>query len=360
MSPLSSDANAPRPTPAGAPAADRRRVRQCCCTPAFDASLEAFHVYQNVECGLAANTIQAYRRDLRRFGDFLRRQSIDTWSAITPRVVQGHLGELSGAGHRESTIARHVAAIRMWLRWLYETKQIPKNLTTLLEPPKRWKRLPHTLNLDHAVELVTSPELDHPLGLRDRAMLELFYACGLRVSELCGLRQRDVNLNVGYVRCMGKGRRERVVPIGREARDALEAYLEHRRPKLLQRALETGRAPSPLTNKVRAALPLFLSRNGGPMERTAVWRIVRREARRCGIKGKVSPHTLRHSFATHLLEGGADLRVVQELLGHVSVNTTEIYTHVQTGRLREIHARCHPHGRERRAGDQAQTGPNEA
>jgi len=329
------------------------------CTPAFEASLDAFHVYQNVECGLAANTIRAYRRDLRRFGDSLRRQSIDTWSAITPRVVQRHLVELSDSGHRESTIARHVAAIRMWLRWLHETRQIPENVTTLLESPKRWKRLPHTLNLDRAAELVTSPELEHPLGLRDRAMLELFYACGLRVSELCGLRQRDVNLNAGYVRCMGKGRRERVVPIGRKARDAIEAYLEHLCPKLLQRAIETGRAPAPLTNKVRAAMPLFLTRNGGAIERTAVWRIVRREARRCGIKGKASPHTLRHSFATHLLEGGANLRVVQELLGHVSVSTTEIYTHVQTGRLREVHTRCHPHGRERRACDEVRTGSNE-
>jgi integrase/recombinase XerD len=356
------DTNASRARSAqrGPPDTRRRNVRECNCTPAFESSLEAFHVYQNVECGLAPNTIQAYRRDLRRFGDFLHRQSIDTWSAITPPVVQRHLMELTDAGHRESTIARHVAAIRMWLRWLHETRKIPDNLTTLLEPPKRWKRLPHTLNLDRAAELVTSPELDQPLGLRDRAMLELFYACGLRVSELCGLRQRDVNLSVGYVRCLGKGRRERVVPIGRKARDALEAYFEHLRPKLLQRAMETGRAPSPLTNKLCAALPLFLSRNGGPIERTAVWRIVRREARRCGIKGKASPHTLRHSFATHLLEGGADLRVVQELLGHVSVNTTEIYTHVQTGRLREIHARCHPHGRERRPRDRLKTDSNDA
>ncbi|MBU0616835.1 MAG: tyrosine recombinase XerD [Planctomycetes bacterium] len=318
------------------------------CTPAFEALLEAFHVYQNVECGLAANTIRAYRRDLRRFGDFLRRQSIDTWTEIGPEVVQRHLVELTDADYCESTIARHVTAIRMWLRWLHETRQIPEDLTTLLESPKCWKRLPQTLNLDRTVELVTSPELDQPQGLRDRAILELFYACGLRVSELCGLRIGDVNLSAGYVRCMGKGRRERVVPVGQKARDAVEAYLEHLRPKLLQRALETGRVETPLTNKVRAALPLFLSRSGGAIERTAVWRIVRRQARRCGIKGKASPHTLRHSFATHLLEGGADLRVVQELLGHVSVNTTEIYTHVQTSHLREIHARCHPHGKERR------------
>jgi integrase/recombinase XerD len=328
-------------------------------SPAFENSLKAFHVYQNVECGLAANTIQAYRRDLRRFGDFLRRAGVDAWASITPQIFQRHLIELTDAGYSEATIARHVVAIRMWLKWLHTTKQIPEDLTTLLESPKRWKRLPQTLNLDRTAELVLSPELDQPLGLRDRAMLELFYACGLRVSELCGLREPDVNLSAGYVRCMGKGRRERVVPVGRQARDALEAYLEHLRPKLVQRALETGRVPAPLTRKTRASLALFLSRNGGPVERTAVWRIVRRQARRCGIKGKASPHTLRHSFATHLLEGGADLRVVQELLGHVSVSTTEIYTHVQTKRLREVHRRYHPHGRARRPRDRLKADPPE-
>jgi integrase/recombinase XerD len=343
--PASTDGSAATSARSDAPTTRRRKGNQHSCTPAFEASLEAFHVYQNVECGLAANTIRAYRRDLRRFGDSLRRQSIDNWAAVTPQVVQRHLVELTDAGYVEATIARHVVAIRMWLRWLHETKQIPENLTTLLESPKRWRRLPQTLNLDRTAELVTSPELDHPLGLRDRAILELFYACGLRVSELCGLRDRDVNLSVGYVRCMGKGRRERVVPVGQKARDAIQAYREHLRPKLLERAVASGRVQAPLTCKSRAALPLFLSRNGGAIERTAVWRIVRRQARRCGIQGKASPHTLRHSFATHLLEGGADLRVVQELLGHVSVNTTEIYTHVQTSRLRELHARCHPHGK---------------
>jgi len=317
-----------------------------CCTPAFEASLREFRVYQNVQCGLSPNTIAAYARDLRRFGDFLRRQALDDWAAITPLLVQRYLVELTDARYRESTIARHVSAIRMWLRWLHAMRRIPEDCTGLIELPKRWKRLPQTLNLDRTVELITSPDLGRALGLRDRAILELFYACGLRVSELCGLRAGDVNLAAGYLRCLGKGRRERVVPIGRKARDALEAYATHLRPKLVQRAVQAGRVPTPLTRKLGASLPLFLSRTGGPLERTAVWRLVRREARRCGIPGKASPHTLRHSFATHLLEGGADLRVVQELLGHVSVNTTEIYTHVQTRRLREIHARCHPHGRE--------------
>lgn len=314
------------------------------CTPAFLDCIEQFRVYQNVELGLAANTLIAYRRDLLRFGDYLRRRGVDSWPAVTAPVIRGYLIELTDAKYRESSIARHVVAIRMWLRWLFETRRIAEELASQIELPKRWKRLPETLNLDRTVELVTSPDPDAELGLRDRAILELFYACGLRVSELCGLRVRDVNLAAAYVRCMGKGRKERVVPIGEKARDAIEAYLEHSRPGLLQRGLSNGRVQGPLTPALAAATPLFISRTGGPIERTAVWRMVRREAGRRGIKGKVSPHTIRHSFATHLLEGGADLRIVQELLGHVSVATTEIYTHVQTRRLRDLHRACHPHG----------------
>lgn len=314
------------------------------CSPAFERSLTGFRVYQNVELGLSANTITAYRRDLRRLGDFLRRRGIDDWEEVTPLVLQAYLVELSAGGYRESTLARAVVAIRMWLKWLHATRQLSTDRTSLLELPKRGRQLPRPLNLDRTVELVTSADLDEELGLRDRAMLELFYASGLRVSELCGLDERDVNLRVGYVRCMGKGRKERVVPVGGKARDALEAYTEHLRPKLVRRGQQRGRWETPLTRKAAAALPLFLSRTGGRVERTAVWRVVRREAARRGIPGQVSPHTLRHSFATHLLEGGADLRIVQELLGHVSVATTQIYTHVQTKRLKEIHARYHPHG----------------
>ncbi len=331
-------------TPAGLCYA--RREPEPPCTPNFRRSLDGFRVYQNVELGLAANTITAYRRDLERFGAFLRRRGVDDWQRLSAELVQDYLVEQSRLGHKETTLARRVVALRMWLRWLLLTKQIPKDLTSLVELPKRWQRLPETLNLDRTVELVTSPDPDHPLALRDRAMLELFYACGLRVSELCGLREGDVNLAGGFLRCMGKGRKERVTPIGRYALEALEAYLEHLRPRLLEKGQQRGRWKTPLSKAVAATLPLFLSRTGGPLERTTVWRMVRQAARRLGIAGKVSPHTLRHSFATHLLEGGANLRVVQELLGHASIATTEIYTHVQTRRLRETHARCHPHGAE--------------
>ncbi len=314
------------------------------CSPAFRASIEDFRKYQQVELGLSKNTLASYRRDLLRFGAFLHKQGVDTWSQLNSALLQKYFIEQSLLGHKETTLSRRVVALRMWLRWLHLTHQIDGDLTSLIELPKKWQRLPESLTLDRTQELVTGPDPDDPMHLRDVAILELFYASGLRVSELCGLREGDLNLNGGYVRCMGKGRKERVTPVGRKALDALEAYLEHLRPQLIQRGQERGHWPAPLSKAKAATLPMFLSSRGGPLERTAVWRLVRREATRHGIPGKVSPHTLRHSFATHLLEGGADLRVVQELLGHASISTTEIYTHVQTKRLQEIHARCHPRG----------------
>jgi len=319
------------------------------CSARFEEALAGFRTYQNVELGLTSATIATYRRDLLRFGEFLWHKGIDDWARLSPELVQEYLVEQYRLGYKETTLARRVVALRMWLRWLHLTRQIPNDLTGLVELPKRWQRLPLTLNLDRTVELVTSPDLSRPLGLRDRAILELLYASGLRVSELCALREGDLNLTAGYVRCLGKGRKERVTPVGQAARAALQTYLDQGRPVLLEQGLRRGRYRLPLTRAVRATIPLFLSRTGGPIERTAVWRLVRREARRRGIPGKVSPHTLRHSFATHLLEGGADLRVVQELLGHASISTTEIYTHVQTRRLQEVHARCHPRGAQQMA-----------
>ncbi len=312
--------------------------------PQFLRSIDAFRTYQSVECGLAANTLEAYRRDLFDFGAFLARRGVRDWSRIDHALVQDYRGRLKRRGYRDTTIARRVVAIRMWLRWLHLTGQLERDRTTLLELPKRGRPLPKTLSAERTRQLVTSPDRDKPLGLRDRAMLELFYASGLRVSELCGLNAGDVNLAAGYVRCMGKGRRERVVPLGRYAADAIEVYLDRLRPKLLEAGIAAGHIEPPLTPRRTAAMPLFLTKNGARIDRTAVWRVVRREARRAGI-GPASPHTLRHSFATHLLEGGADLRVVQELLGHVDVSTTQIYTHIEISHLRTIHERYHPHGK---------------
>lgn len=344
------------------------------------AAFDRFVAYLQAECGLSPRTIESYRRDWLRFAGFVRgyernggpasgpsRRTIGSHPALPPRtdanpaqkptsaaigptcptpaLIRAYPVHLAAGGYRASSAARHLATLRAWLRWLRQTQQVADDLTALLESPKRGRPLPKTLSAASTARLVAAPERSSALGLRDRAILELFYASGLRVSELCSLRMMDVHLQVGYVRCLGKGNRERVVPFGRQARDALEAYLEHQRPALLDRAVARGRVRLPISARALAQQPLFLSRSGGSIERTAVWRLVQRESRRAGVASRVSPHTLRHSFATHLLEGGADLRIVQELLGHASVATTEIYTHVQTRRLKELHERCHPHGK---------------
>lgn len=314
------------------------------CTAEFLETLDQFWTYQNVELGLSQHTLKSYRRDLVDFGAFLRRAGINTWQALSPDVVLAHLVELTKRQFKETTIARRLVAIRMWIRFLYDRRQISEDFTSLLDAPKRWKSLPKTLDVAKTTTLVTTPSADEPMGLRDRAILELFYASGLRVSELCGVLASDLDLAGGFVRVWGKGRKERVVPVGRKALDAIAAYVEHGREAHVEAGVARGRYSLPMNAQKRAALPLFLSRSGGPIERTAVWRLVKRYAIASGVDPRVSPHTLRHSFATHLLEGGADLRVVQELLGHASIATTEIYTHVQTQRLVAVHAAHHPRG----------------
>lgn len=326
-------------------AAPRRASPRAAPPPWFLRLLDGFRTHQNVERGLSPRTLEAYRRDLLKLGEFLSQRGVEALERVDANLLRDYLSLLANSALVESSIARAVVALRMWLRWLFETRRVAHDLASMIELPKRGRPLPLPLNLMHTAALVSAPQADQRLGLRDRAILELFYASGLRVSELCSLDMRDLDLRSGHVRCMGKGRRERVVPMGRCACDALEAYLEHERPALLRCAAGGGvDAAAPLTARVSAQLPVFLSRSGARLERTAVWRMVRKIAQQLGISTKVSPHTLRHSFATHLLEGGADLRVVQELLGHASVSTTAIYTHVQTRRLRALHARYHPHG----------------
>jgi len=289
-------------------------------------AVNEFLSYLAVECGLAPNTIAAYRRDLRDLLAVLDRTGRSPL-ALEPKDVQAFLIALQERGLSLASIARHLAAVRMFLRYLFMTGRVERDITTVLEATRRWKRVPETLDARHVEALLAGPEPQDPFYLRDRAMLELLYATGLRVSELVGLSLDRINLKVGYVRCLGKGNRERIVPIGRTAIEAVTTYLQELRPKL------AGHRP------VQA---LFLTRTGRPMDRTNAWRIVTKYARRAGLVRKVSPHTLRHCFATHMLEGGADLRIVQELLGHVDVSTTQIYTHVDRARLKQIHQRYHP------------------
>jgi len=278
------------------------------------------------ECGLAGSTVTAYQRDL---GEF--------WNDVVPRCgeiervsmpdVQQHLIALQQRGLAVSSIARHVSAIRMFLRYLYGQGVLRRDLASLLEAPKKWSTIPVTIHEKRVDALLAAPDPQDEYYLRDRAMLELLYATGLRVSEAVDLSCGQINLDVGYVRCMGKGRRERIVPVGRSAIRALRAYLERQRPALA--GSHTGDA-------------LFLSRTGRPLDRTNVWRLVRKYAEGVGLEGKFSPHSLRHCFATHLLGGGADLRIVQELLGHADVSTTQVYLHVDEARLKEIHRQFHP------------------
>ncbi len=279
------------------------------------------------EAGLAENTLAAYRNDLRSLARFCEERRID-FRRISPTDIQAFLVALREEERLAvSSISRRLVPVKLFCRFCYRNGYIERDVAALIDTPKKWQRLPQTLNPRDVDTLLGMPDEDDPLALRDRAILELFYATGLRVSELVGLRANDVHLDIGYLRCMGKGRRERVVPIGSRAVEATRSYLEQLRPQLVD-GFSTDR--------------LFVSRTGRPLDRTNGWRLVVKYARRMGISGRLSPHTLRHCFATHLLAGGADLRVVQELLGHADVSTTQVYTHVDTSRLKAIHQKFHP------------------
>ena len=288
--------------------------------------LRAFFDYLAVECGLSANTLAAYRRDLQVLDQYLRQQNqaINGWDAPQVSDYFKHLHE---RGYGLASVARHHSSLKMLLRFEYSRGRLRRDLPALMETPKKWHRLPDTFRYSQVDALMNAPNLDDDFHIRDRALLELLYATGMRVSELTGLCLQDVNLKVGFLRCFGKGNKERIVPIGRSAVQAVQTYFDtQRREQLWDPAQEA----------------LFLSRTGKPLDRTNCWRIVRKYARRIGLKGRLSPHTLRHCFATHLLEGGADLRIVQELLGHADVATTQIYTHVDRDRLKSIHQKYHP------------------
>lgn len=300
----------------------------------------------SVEAGLSAHTLAAYRRDLAHFGGFLAEQAVGSFEKLNVSLAQRYIARLSQAKYASRSVCRHVSSLRSFLRFLVAEKLLGQDFVHLISAPKAWQRLPDTLNREQTsalVEVPTQTVSEPPEGenetnvagpharlmaRRDHAILEVFYACGMRVSELATLELNQLHLDAGFLAVMGKGRKERVVPIGSAAKVALEEYLADVRPVLL---------------KGRPALPeVFVSRAGKPLDRFALWRLVVRYARKAGLVGKVSPHTLRHSFASHLLSGGADLRVVQELLGHADIATTQIYTHVDRERLQELHRRFHP------------------
>ena len=288
----------------------------------------AFLANLSAERGLSPNTLAAYKQDLAQFLAHLREQGITGIGAITPDHVQGFLGGLRRAGLRPASVARKAAALKSWMRWLCESGHRDGNPTASVELGKLPTRLPVTLSLPELERLLSAPRADTPEGVRDRAMLETLYGCGLRVSELVALRAGDVDLRAGLVRPFGKGAKERLVPLGDGVRDTLAAYLDAARPALLR-----SKPPTPF---------LFVTRQGGPMTHQHLLALVKGYAQDARIAKDVSPHTLRHSFATHLLSGGADLRAIQEMLGHASVQTTQRYTQVDTARLREVYDRTHP------------------
>jgi len=283
--------------------------------------------YLVVEAGLSENTILAYGRDLKGFLKFCQQHGIDRIADLKPPVVQRYIHEEARGPKGENTLKRALIAIRMLLRFAKLTGLIEDDGSDVLETPKTWYRLPAVCNKQQVARLLGAPDPQEPFYLRDRAMLELLYATGVRASELAGLKTSDLNFDVGYLRCLGKGSKERVIPVGKAAIAATREYLMGLRPKLTKPASGTH---------------LLLSRTGRPLTRIEIWRLVKKYAVRAGMPRSLTVHTLRHCFATHLLSGGADLRSVQEMLGHVDVGTTQIYTHVDHERLRRIHKEFHP------------------
>jgi integrase/recombinase XerD len=278
-----------------------------------------------VERGAAANTLAAYRRDLKGFESFLAREHRGIGD-LGVTDLSRYLGGLRRRGLGGRSIARHLSAVRGLYRFLLDAGRLPRDPTEHLDSPRPARRLPRTLSMADAAALVEAPDTSRPDGLRDRALLELLYASGLRASEALGLRVEDVNFAAGYVMVTGKGDRQRLVPAGARALDWMRRYLTTVRPRQVR----------------RDCAALFLNRSGGAMSRQALWGLIRRAARRAGLRAAVSPHTLRHSFASHLLERGADLRSVQAMLGHVDISTTQIYTHLPSSVVHDMYRKFHP------------------
>jgi integrase/recombinase XerD len=289
--------------------------------------LERFQDHLSVEKGASPRTAEAYLRDVARFATFCVTKGAATPATASAKILREYVYHLKDLGLSPSSIRRNVSAVRSYFRFMLSEGELVLDPSEKLEAPKRWRTLPEVLTVDEAAKLIAAPSLDEPLAFRDRAMLELAYGAGLRVSEWITLSTRDVLMDEHLVRVFGKGSKERLVPIGRKAIGAVAIYLRELRPKL-----EKGQGKG----------ILFLNARGEPLTRMGAWKILRKYVEIAGITKPVSPHTLRHSFATHLLEGGADLRAVQEMLGHADISTTQIYTHVDREFLRSVHRQYHP------------------
>lgn len=291
--------------------------------------LNEFIYFLSVERALAKNSVEAYKHDLLFYIKFLKKKGFDDISKVTYHDIFNYLVSQMEKGLSTASLRRHIVSIKNFHCFLVREKHVSSDPTVNLEAPKLGLRLPSVLNIREVEELLNQPDLSNSEGLRDRAILELIYATGMRVSEAVNLTVNDLNLPLGYVRCVGKGAKERIVPLGKVAIEYLQKYLQEVRPKV---------------NKKSPADYLFLSRLGRGFSRVGLWKIIKKYARKLGMDKNITPHTLRHSFATHLLEHGADLRSVQEMLGHSDIATTQIYTHITRERLKDIHKKYHPHG----------------
>ncbi|WP_191565299.1 site-specific tyrosine recombinase XerD [Metabacillus idriensis] len=291
--------------------------------------IQDFMHYLVVERGLSHNTIVSYERDLRSYHQFLaEQQQMTAFQDVTRLTIIQFLKSLKDAGKSSKTIARHTASIRNFHQFLLREKAVDHDPTVHIESPQVERTLPKVLSLTEVEKLLDTPKLISAYGYRDKAMLELLYATGIRVSEMINLDMNDVHLTMGFIRCFGKGNKERIVPIGRTASEALEAYTDKGRTKLASKKNQTD--------------AFFLNHHGNRMTRQGYWKNLKKIALEAGINKELTPHTLRHSFATHLLENGADLRAVQEMLGHADISTTQIYTHVSKTRLKDVYKQYHP------------------
>jgi integrase/recombinase XerD len=293
----------------------------------FDQALDQFLNFLKVERGLSSNTIEAYSRDLTSFANYAHLRKVEEVESISPLHLRGFMIHLSERGLSERSQARHLSSLRVFFKFLAHERWIQVNPMGQVDSPKTAQKLPHFLSEEEVEALLKAPDTKTQRGLRDQAMIELLYATGLRVTELVGLKTFEVDLMVGYVRTLGKGKKERIVPVGAKALEAIKRYVSEVRP---------------LIDGERRSEYLFLNRKGRPLTRQWFWQAVKAYAIKAGILKKISPHVVRHSFATHLLNRGADLRSLQMMLGHADISTTQIYTHLTRDRLKEIHRRYHP------------------
>lgn len=283
--------------------------------------------YLKVERGLSENTINSYGIDLKLFLEYLRENEIPSFKQVDKEVIVNYMQAEKNNNKANSSILRSVSSLRKFFQYLAQEKIIEKDPMLLIDTPKKKQHLPQVLTKEEVEKLLHSPNTGQVLGLRDRAMLELMYATGLRISEIINLKLEDLHLTMGTLQTLGKGHKERIVPVGDEAIKWVNRYLEEARPKLL---------------KQKRSNYLFLNFHGNNLTRQGVWKNLKAEVRKAGIQKNITPHTLRHSFATHILENGADLRIVQELLGHADISTTQIYTHLSNKQLADIYNRAHP------------------